>query len=89
MCSLRLAVAEWLPHNLHESSASHVLNHLLLALLPLALALMCASSLLCMTHTLKLHHHWHSPAGVHAQKCVHEDHVAEGIPAPRGKRFEV
>jgi hypothetical protein len=27
--------------------------------------------------------------GVRARKCVREDRVAEGVPAPRGKRFEV
>jgi hypothetical protein len=26
---------------------------------------------------------------VRARKCVREDRVAEGVPAPRGKRFEV
>jgi hypothetical protein len=27
--------------------------------------------------------------GVRARKCVREDRVAEGVPAPRGKSFEV
>jgi hypothetical protein len=27
--------------------------------------------------------------GVRARKCVREDHVAEGVPAPRGKSLEI
>jgi hypothetical protein len=27
--------------------------------------------------------------GVHTRKCVHDDRVAEGVPAPRGKSLEI
>jgi hypothetical protein len=67
MRSLRLAVAGRLLQNLRESGASRVLDHLLLALalLPLVLVLMCASSSLCSMHARALHPRPNQLAGVH------------------------
>jgi hypothetical protein len=66
MRSLRLAVVEWPLQNLRKSSASHVLDRLLLALasLPLALVPMYASSSLCSTHARALYPRRRSLAGV-------------------------
>ena len=65
MNSVRLAVAEWLLQSLRKSGASHVLDHLLLSLLPLALALMYASSSLYLMCARDLCLRRHPLAGVH------------------------
>ena len=67
MRSLCLAIAEQLLQNLRESGASRVLDRLLraLALLPLVLVLMSASSSLCSTHARSLRRRRHPLAGVH------------------------
>jgi hypothetical protein len=66
MRPLRLAVAGRLTskYSFRESGASRVLGHLLLALLPLALVLMYASSFLCSMHARVLHPRPHRLAGV-------------------------
>jgi hypothetical protein len=66
MRSLRLAIVERLLQNLRESGASPVLDHLLLALahLPLALVLICASSSLCSMHARALYSRPHQLSGV-------------------------
>ena len=69
MRSLRLAIAERLPQNLRESGASRVLDHLL-ALLPLVLVLMCASSSLCSTRGRAPHSRRHTLAGVHGPRHI-------------------
>ena len=55
---LRLEIAEWLPQNLREFGASRILDHLLLALAILPLALIYASFSLCSTRARALHLRW-------------------------------
>ena len=67
MRSSCLAIAERLRQNLRESGASRVLDHLLLALalLPVAMALMSASSSLSSMRAQILYHRRLRLAGVH------------------------
>ena len=92
MYTLRLAVVARLLQNLRESDASRGPNQLLLALLPLALALMYVSSSLYLKRARNLCPRRHPLAGVHGPQHTllpllqawHRAAMAEGLGARRG-----
>ena len=65
MNSLRLTVARWPRQSLHECVASHVLDQLLVVLLPRPLALMYATPSLCLMPARALYPRRRPLAGVH------------------------
>lgn len=71
MRTLRLAIVERLPQKLRESGASHVLDHLLLAMALLPLLLMYASPSLCSMHARALRPRQRPFAGGHGPLDQH------------------